>query len=105
MKASKWAAALSTTALLTTGVLMGTVSGANAAPDSCTTSVSGSTGAATGSSYCASGTGEHQVSVVFRHLNPWIPGLQQISGPWKPAGQTSSVTVVGTIVSVSVLKR
>ncbi|MEV7009484.1 hypothetical protein [Streptosporangium sp. NPDC051022] len=102
MKASKWAAALSTTALLTTGLLMGTTSGAYAIPDNCTTSVSGSTA----SSYCAGGTGEHYVSVVFRHPNPWIPGLQQISGPWKPAGQTSSVTVnLGTIVSVSVIKR
>ncbi|MFD0887015.1 hypothetical protein ACFQ08_20915 [Streptosporangium algeriense] len=101
MKASKWAAALSTTALLTIGTLMSAASGANAAPDNCTVSTSGSHA----SSYCASGTGQHRVGVTLLHANPSVGYVYSV-GPWVSAGATSTASLPpGTIVSLRTEKR
>ncbi|MER6170031.1 hypothetical protein [Streptosporangium sp. NPDC001681] len=101
MKPRKWATALSSTALLTTAILMSTASTAHAIPDNCITQVAGSTV----SSYCASGTGEHQVAVTVLHVNPAVGYVYNV-GPWQPAGVTSTATLPpGTIVSLRVNKR
>ncbi len=101
MTSRKWALTLPAAALLTSALLAGTAPAANALPDNCTTSVSGSTA----SSYCTSGTGEHRVAVTVLHVNPAV-GYAYNVGPWEPAGVVSSAYIPpGTIISLRVERR
>lgn len=79
--------ALSLTAALTTAISAGAATPAAAAPSDCSYNVSGYTA----SSLCTTGTGEHRVKVLQRHLQYGDAIL--IEGPWKPVGETSTVNL------------
>ncbi|GAB2958727.1 hypothetical protein GCM10027280_54300 [Micromonospora polyrhachis] len=78
---------LSLTVALATTISVGAASPAVATPTDCSYSVSGYTA----SSLCASGTGEHRVKVLQRHLQYGDAIL--IEGPWKPVGETSTANL------------
>ncbi|MBO3747660.1 hypothetical protein J5X84_16400 [Streptosporangiaceae bacterium NEAU-GS5] len=86
MNAKRWVSTTSAAALLASATIMGTATGASAAPTDCTYTVNQSERWAT--SFCASGTGQHRIHVVQRHFLPEV-GLIVITGPWQPAGVTS----------------
>ncbi|MER7132938.1 hypothetical protein [Streptosporangium saharense] len=101
MKTRLRALALSATTLLTGALLVGGAAGANAAPDNCTVSTSGSYA----SSHCASGSGQHQIAITVLHANPSV-GYVYNTGPWVSAGATSTAYIPpGTIVSIRTNKR
>ncbi|MEV6983573.1 hypothetical protein AB0M95_20280 [Sphaerisporangium sp. NPDC051017] len=101
MKPRNRAAALAATATLTTALLIGTAPAALAVPTNCSTSST----PATVSSYCATGTGEHQVAVTVLHVNPMVGYVYSV-GPWVPAGQTSTAQLPpGQIVNLRVNTR
>ncbi|MEU9885273.1 hypothetical protein [Sphaerisporangium sp. NPDC051011] len=88
MTSRKWAAALSFAALLAVALPGGT---AYALPADCTTWVSNGYV----SSLCTSGTGEHQVYLVARHVNPQV-GVITNEGPWVPVGSVSTARIPAT---------
>ncbi|MFF4417185.1 hypothetical protein ACFYY8_32080 [Streptosporangium sp. NPDC001559] len=101
MKTRIRALSLSAATLLTGALLIGGASGANAAPENCKVSTSGSYA----SSYCASGTGQHRVGVTILHANPSVGYVYSV-GPWVSAGATSTAYLPpGTIVSLRTEKR
>ncbi|MEV7009485.1 hypothetical protein [Streptosporangium sp. NPDC051022] len=101
MKARTRALALSATTLLAGAFLAAGASTAHAAPENCTVSVSGSYA----SSYCPSGSGQHQVAITVLHANPSVGYVYNV-GPWQPAGATSTAYIPpGTIISLRVNKR
>ncbi|MEU9884328.1 hypothetical protein [Sphaerisporangium sp. NPDC051011] len=100
MKSRKWAAALGGAALLAVALPGGT---AYAIPSTCSTWVS-SGGYV--NSLCESGTGEHQVYLVARHVNPQV-GVLTNEGPWVPVGSisTARIPATGTLQSYGVRLR
>ncbi|GAA3103955.1 hypothetical protein [Streptosporangium carneum] len=85
-------AALSATALLTAGLLIGVASPAHAIPGTCTADT-GRTDRV--SSYCATGTGEHQIAVSYLHRNGQ---RMEAKGSWASVGQTSYADINGTVL-------
>ncbi|RCG30562.1 hypothetical protein DQ384_14755 [Sphaerisporangium album] len=88
MKYRKWAAALGGAALLAVALPGGT---AYAIPGTCSTWVSNGYV----NSLCETGTGEHQVYLVARHVNPQV-GVITNEGPWVPVGQISTARIPAT---------
>ncbi|MEU7000116.1 hypothetical protein [Nonomuraea sp. NPDC046570] len=102
MRSRKRAAALSASTLLATAVLMGASPAAQAIPDNCSTS---QPTASTVASFCAGGTGQHQVAVTVLHVNPAV-GYVYNEGLWQPPGTASTASLPpGTIISLRVNRR
>jgi len=80
--------AVSSAAMLTAALVVGTGPGASAAPQGCGYEIVGRIA----SSHCASGTGWHRIFVMQRHILPDV-GLLPIWGPWQPPGTVSSVQI------------
>jgi hypothetical protein len=104
MKVRKAAATLFGGALLAATVITGTAAPAQAEPTSC--SISSGPGPAEYTSYCASGTGYHLISVAWKHPNPQMPESGVADGQWAPVGGTSVARLPGTreIVKIVIVK-
>ncbi|MER5327182.1 hypothetical protein [Streptosporangium roseum] len=92
-------AALSAAALLTAGLLVGTASPAHALPEGCTAETWRTDRV---SSYCQSGTGEHQIAVSYLHRNG---ERMETRGSWAPVGQTSYAGINGAVLLWWINKR
>ncbi|MEV5407891.1 hypothetical protein AB0K60_03490 [Thermopolyspora sp. NPDC052614] len=88
MNAKRRVTAASSTVLLAATLVLGTASGASAAPQDCSYTIAN----LTASSFCASGTGEHRIFVMQRHFLPEV-GQIPIYGPWQPVGTVSSTGI------------
>ncbi|GAA0953719.1 hypothetical protein [Nonomuraea longicatena] len=96
MRSRKRALALASSALIATAAFVATSPAAHAVPTECYATQNGNIA----ESYCANGTGEHQVAVTVLHVNPMV-GYVANWGPWVPAGSVSRATIPpGTVVSL-----
>jgi hypothetical protein len=97
----RWAGIVLLSALMTSGTLVVTASGASADPTGCTATNGGNFA----ESRCTGGTGEHRVVMVQRHFDPTVGDIR-CEGPWVPVGSVSR-TACGfqQVISVTVETR
>ncbi|MEV8517849.1 hypothetical protein [Dactylosporangium sp. NPDC051484] len=100
------AASFGTAVLLAFAIDAAVAQPASAVPSNCTISRSGTSQY---SSLCTAGTGEHQIVVDWKFVNPWLPpDLYTSYGPWAGVGSVSTTTGIpggAVIIGTAVLLR
>ncbi|MER7007358.1 hypothetical protein ABT297_30545 [Dactylosporangium sp. NPDC000555] len=95
------AASFGTAVLLALAVDAVVAQSASAVPSDCTISRDNVTHEY--SSLCTAGTGEHQVVVQWKFVNPWLPpDVYTSRGPWAGVGSVSTTSgIPGSAVIIS----